>query len=180
MTKTIGIISVTRNQFSLFLNELIAYLSYEVIEEAFQNVLLRVILQYRKFPVEQTVLPIEQEHNDNPYNVNLLTIDELVEVHGNYLDNIINNSLLNEKYKGVETSLSLIDQIYDLLQTIFEFINTSQEYYSLVVNYGLILRSEQVNRSFAMEQDGEDVEFQLHKVKTRYIKTFIKEIFNCN
>ena len=107
----------------------------------------------------------------------MLTIDELVEVHGNYLDNIINNSLLNEKYKGVETSLSLIDQIYDLLQTIFEFINTSQEYYSLVVNYGLILRSEQVNRSFAMEQDGEDVEFQLHKVKNKIYKDIYQRDF---
>lgn len=178
LTKTIGIISVIRNQFSLFLNELIAYLSYEVIEEAFQKCIVKKLFyNTESFQLNRLFLPIEQEHNDNPYNVNLLTIDELVEVHGNYLDNIINNSLLNEKYKGVETSLSLIDQIYDLLQTIFEFINTSQEYYSLVVNYGLILRSEQVNRSFAMEQDGEDVEFQLHKVKTKIYKDIYQRDF---
>lgn len=178
LTKTIGIISVIRNQFSLFLNELIAYLSYEVIEEAFQKCIVKKLFyNTESFQLNRLFLPIEQEHNDNPYNVNLLTIDELVEVHGNYLDNIINNSLLNEKYKGVETSLSLIDQIYDLLQTIFEFINTSQEYYSLVVNYGLILRSEQVNRSFAMEQDGEDVEFQLHKVKNKIYKDIYQRDF---
>lgn len=178
LSKAIGIISIIRNQFSLFLNELIAYLSYEVIEVSFQKFIVKKLFYNAEtFKLDKLFLPIEQDHNENNFNVNMLTIDELVEVHDNYLDNIINNNLLNEKYKGVETSLSLIDQIYDLLQTIFEFINTSQEFYSLVINYGLILQSEQVNKSFAMEQDGEDVEFQLHKVKNKIYKDIYQRDF---
>ncbi|RCK62603.1 Spindle pole body component SPC98 [Candida viswanathii] len=180
LSKSIGIISVIRNQFSLFLNELIAYLSYEVIEDSFQKFIVKKLFYNTEtFLMNKLFLPIEQDQdqNQNQFNVNLLTIDELVEMHGSYLDNIINNNLLNEKYKGMETSLSLIDQIYDLLQTIFEFINTSQEYYSLVVNYGLVLQSEQVNRSFAIQQDGEDLEFQLHKVKNKIYKDIYQRDF---
>ncbi|RCK59232.1 Spindle pole body component SPC98 [Candida viswanathii] len=178
LAKSIGIISVIRNQFSLFLNELIAYLSYEVIEDSFQKFIVKKLFYNTEtFLMNKLFLPIEQDQNQNQFNVNLLTIDELVEIHGSYLDNIINNNLLNEKYKGMETSLSLIDQIYDLLQTIFEFINTSQEYYSLVVNYGLVLQSEQVNRSFAIQQDGEDLEFQLHKVKNKIYKDIYQRDF---
>ena len=42
-------------------------------------------------------------NNDLPkFNVNLLTIDELVELHGTYIDSIINSSLLNEKLKAMK------------------------------------------------------------------------------
>ena len=120
-------------------------------------------------------------NNDLPkFNVNLLTIDELVELHGTYIDSIINSSLLNEKLKGNETNISYIDQIFDILQTIFNFINTSQEFYSLVVTFGLLVRLDSNANKIELEQDQEDLEFQLHKIKRKSTKIFINTITNDN
>ena len=77
---------------------------------------------------------------------------------------------MNEKLKGNETNISYIDQIFDILQTIFNFINTSQEFYSLVVTFGLLVRLDSNANKIELEQDQEDLEFQLHKIKRKIYK----------
>lgn len=176
LAKSLSIITSIRFHFTQFLNELIAYLSYDVIEENFQQHIVRKLF-YNKNDQDlllnklfMNLLEIDPNNDLPKFNVNLLTIDELVELHGTYIDSIINSSLLNEKLKGNETNISYIDQIFDILQTIFSFINTSQEFYSLVVTFGLLVRLDSNANKIELEQDQEDLEFQLHKIKRKIYK----------
>lgn len=176
LAKSLSIITSIRFYFTQFLNELIAYLSYDVIEENFQQHIVRKLF-YNKNDQDlllnklfMNLLEIDPNNDLPKFNVNLLTIDELVELHGTYIDSIINSSLLNEKLKGNETNISYIDQIFDILQTIFNFINTSQEFYSLVVTFGLLVRLDSNANKIELEQDQEDLEFQLHKIKRKIYK----------
>ncbi|KAL6454750.1 SPC98 Spindle pole body component SPC98 [Candida maltosa Xu316] len=180
LNKSVTVITIIRNHFQKFLNGLIGYLSYEVIEESFEKNVVQKIFYNKNtqdLTLNKSFLPSVEDENDTvKFNVNLLNVDELVEMHGGYLNKIINSNLLNEKVKGKETNLSYIDQIYDILQTIFNFVKTSKEYYSLVVNFGLLSKLDK-EKNFQLEQDEEDLEFQLHKVRSKIYKDIYSNEF---
>ena len=181
-------VNIMRHHLVKFLDDLVAYLSYEVVEHSFNvNIVDKFFHRNENELVLDKLfmkLP-EKEINDAAISlkVNKLTIDELISVHNKYLDDIVYTKLFNGSVKGAMTSISFIDQIYEILQSIFRFVNTSQEYLSVVETFLVLINSkdtfddddiDQEEQEYQMEKDIDEVSNRLTKL-WRKLKV---EIFN--
>lgn len=167
-------VDIRRHHLIKFLDDLVGYLSYDVVETSFERNIIdklchrdqttdkKLVLDKLFMKLPQAVeeeKDIDQDTERTP--MNKLTIDELITVHERYLDDIVYTKLFNGSIKGAKTSISFIDQIYEILQSIFRFINTSQEYLSVIETFLVLINSqERVHDGSLLDQDEE---YQLEK-----------------
>ncbi|KAI5960712.1 SPC98 [Candida margitis] len=177
----INAVNIMRHHLVKFLDDLVAYLSYDVVETSFNCNIVDKFFHHNqnKVVLDKSFMKLpEKETGLLP--VNKLTIDELISVHDKCLDDIVYTKLFNGLTKGAKTSISFIDQIYEMLQSIFSFINTSQEYLSMVETFLVLIDSRD-----AFEGIDQEEEYQLEKdideVLSRMTKLWKKirvDIFN--
>ncbi|KAK6458864.1 spindle pole body component [Scheffersomyces xylosifermentans] len=201
VTKAFNSTNLIRSHLVKFLNSLVSFISYDIIEDNFQNGVNKKLFK-SSIPGEQddensslSLLNSLNPHfiksftrdinnaNKVEHNMNQLTIDELIKVHETYLNKIIDFKLLNEQSIGKTTQLSYIAQIYQILQTIFKFISSSSEFHNLIVNYVLILNLEENEEGLEettisqIDNDLEDIEHTLSAVIDRIYKQIYLEEF---
>lgn len=184
IAKTFNTVSLIRNNFIKFLNSLLGYLVFDVVETLFDQHIVNKFFT-RKFKVEHDEefgfknSLLNLLHTLNPsftqllqsntmgststisHNMNELTFDELVKAHNDYLDSIINHKLINENSVGKHTQRTIISQIYQLLEVIFNFIKGSEEYNNLLINYILVLNIDENDVGSDPIDDLQDIETQL-------------------
>lgn len=159
IVKSTNTINLIRNNLIKFLNALLGYLSYDVIEHLFEKLITEKLFQLNQNEESEGKNSLLQllnalnptfvhslqtnsiVHNDTNirHNMNELTFDELLKLHESYLNTIINNKLINEDSIGKITNLLYIQQIYQLLDVIFRFIRGSEEFNNLLVDYILTI-----------------------------------------
>ncbi|KAK6462587.1 spindle pole body component [Scheffersomyces coipomensis] len=168
--KSFNSINLIRNKMIQFLQVIINYLSFDLIENKFQIELVEKLFKSNKvskssdFELVKNLnskfinkLINETRNNDvtviTDNNMNELTIDEILSIHEQYLYQIIKNKLINENSMGKVTRKSYIKQIYELLDIIFQFIISSKEYFNLITNYILLLKLEEQEENADEEED---------------------------
>lgn len=164
IVKSFNTINMIRFQLINNLNAIVNYLSFDVIETSFQKNINKKLFKsvdtkselininpdfIYKLSIEQ-LKDINQNISVN-HNMNELNIDEIIEIHTTYLNKICKNKLLNEDTHGKYSGLTFIEQLYSLLELIFEFIKSSEHYYGILINYILILNIDQ--QDIEMDQD---------------------------
>ncbi|RLV91844.1 Spindle pole body component SPC98 [Spathaspora sp. JA1] len=156
-------VNVLRNRLVQFLNGLIDYLSNEIIEPSFQQGIIDKLFNNKnneELLLNKSFVNRECIARAPPqFNINVLTIDEIISMHNNYLNKIIDNKILNEETRGKTTGVSFINQIYSILQTIYDFINTSQELHELMYQYSIGTSTD--------EEDLDELQEQIRIVKLK-------------
>lgn len=132
-----------RHHLVKFLDDLVAYLSYDVVESSFNRNIVDKFFHNNdnELVLDELFMEFPEKDTDSSLKVNKLSIDELISVHDTYLDDIVYTKIFNGSAKGAKTNISFIDQIYEILQSIFRFINTSQEYLSVVEMFLILINS---------------------------------------
>ncbi|CAK7913007.1 spindle pole body component Spc98p [[Candida] anglica] len=182
-------VCIIRNRFIKFISILLKYLSYDIIETSFNQLVVKKLFKSKISTVQVgnkfEIIPelskgflesiTKKKTNNNVtnngiipnneiHNMNELTIDELISIHTNYLKSIINCKLLNEQEIGKFSGESFIQQIYEFLEIQFAFIKGSEEFSSLIVKYVSLLNIDeniQVTDDIDMDQfDDEFVEIE--------------------
>ncbi|CAI5756119.1 unnamed protein product [Candida verbasci] len=160
--KQAKVINIIRFKFAKFINELINYLSFEIIEESFETFIIEKLFYNNDLVLNKSFMNLPDTISG--FNVNQFTIDQLINLHENYLDNIINTKIFNENIKGKKSNQSFINQIYKLFQIIFTFLNTSKEFHSLGLNYNSLIIN---NQSSEFEQDLQNIQDEMNKLLTK-------------
>ncbi|KAK6204528.1 spindle pole body component [Scheffersomyces amazonensis] len=178
IVKSFNSINLIRNRLLNHINVLINHLSYDVIENTFQAEIIEKVFKSNKFSQnkkENLLRSLNSKfiknldetnqtrvlHNDNKSNVNELTIDGILSIHENYLNQIINNKLLNENIIGKVTRKSYIKQIYEILDITFQFLTSCREFFNLLVNYVLLLKLEQQESEDNINIEEEEIDEDL-------------------
>ncbi|KAI5952145.1 SPC98 [Candida theae] len=178
-------VNIMRHHLIKFLDDLVAYLSYDIVENSFDTMIIDKLFHRKgnELVLDKSFMKLpERATATMPLNVNKLTIDELISVHDEYLDNIVYTKLFNGSVKGAKTNISFIDQIYEILQSIFRFINTSQEYLSVMETFLVLVNSRESAGHAEVDQEQEyQLEKDIDEVSNRSTKLWRKlkvEIFN--
>ncbi|ABN67077.2 spindle pole body component [Scheffersomyces stipitis CBS 6054] len=192
VTKAFNTSNLIRAHMQKFLNSLIGYISYDIIENNFNSIINRSYFKTNiaeeKFDnVESKSLlsslnpDVNEDHVD--HNVNELTIDEIIKKHEDYLRAITNFKLLSEDSLGKLTQSSYISQIYEILHIIFKFVTSCREFHHLIVNYVLVLNLEENEDSLEddtmvqIDNDLEEIERTLVAVVDRIYKDIYSSEF---
>lgn len=153
--KSYKVINVIRNQLVKFITTLISYFSFDLIENNYQNLIINKLYKCSNQGsiigrLDPEVLKSFQSRNLIGLNesetesvMNELTIDELIEVHATYIKSITNCKLFNDSSIGKISGNSYIKLIYTLLEIVFLFIKSSEEFSSLMTNYITIVNMEE-------------------------------------
>ncbi|KAI3406434.2 SPC98 [Candida oxycetoniae] len=163
--KSVTIANVLRNHIIKFLQNLISFLSYDIIEESYESVIVKRFFYNDNdtdLLLDKSFMKLDNRHYEH-YNVNKLTIDDLIRTHGRYLEQIVYTDLLNEKKIGKKTNISYVYQIYDLLQTIFDFVTADQEYHSLILEFAFLVE-QSYSGDFETGQNLEKLIDRMNKV----------------
>ncbi|ODV82203.1 spindle pole body component [Suhomyces tanzawaensis NRRL Y-17324] len=167
LIKSFNTINMIRFNLIKFMNSLVQYLSFDVIEDAyhtlitkklfksnevytneenegFKNRLLQLLNAFNPSFIQSIKGSPQTSGSEQRvlHNVNELTFDEIIKMHEAYLSKIVNSKLINEDSLGKTTKTSYIEQVYKLLELVFRFYKSAEEYNHLVVNYVLILNIE--------------------------------------
>ncbi|CCG20505.1 Spc98 component of the microtubule-nucleating Tub4p (gamma-tubulin) complex [Candida orthopsilosis Co 90-125] len=175
-------VNIMRHHLVKFLDDLVAYLSYDVVESSFNRNIVDKFFHNNdnELVLDESFMEFPEKDTDSSLKVNKLSIDELISVHDTYLDDIVYTKIFNGSAKGAKTNISFIDQIYEILQSIFRFINTSQEYLSVVEMF-LILINSRDSIEGADQEEEYQLERDIDEVSNRMAKLWKKvkvEIFN--
>jgi gamma-tubulin complex component 3 len=188
LMKSFNAINLIRNGMIQFLNSIVGYLSFDIIEESFKKLVteklfksttghlngnnVTSLLRSLNPQFVKTVRGNVNASETTRHNCNELTFDELIEMHEKYLNTIVNNKLLNEDTIGKQTKKSYIQQIYNILDDIFMFIKSGEEFNNLIVNYILVKNIEESNQNThdAMDRDMEEIEIKLLAITTKIHK----------
>ena len=153
-----------------------SYLSYDVIEASFKNIIVADIFAKinddTELLLDRLFMKLEKKHGAK-YNVNTLTIDDLINSHAKYLKNIVYTDILNEQVVGKKSQVSYIDQIQNSFQIIFEFVNAEQEYYELLQSYLYFASQEPRDGQYKV-----GVETDLERINRRIEKLWHKVRFD--
>ncbi|KAG2734538.1 hypothetical protein G9P44_002544 [Scheffersomyces stipitis] len=201
VTKAFNTSNLIRAHMQKFLNSLIGYISYDIIENNFNSIINRSYFKTNiaeekfdnvesksllsslnpEFVRSFTVGSVNEDHVD--HNVNELTIDEIIKKHEDYLRAITNFKLLSEDSLGKLTQSSYISQIYEILHIIFKFVTSCREFHHLIVNYVLVLNLEENEDSLEddtmvqIDNDLEEIERTLVAVVDRIYKDIYSSEF---
>ena len=107
---------------------------------------------------------------------NCLTIDELITMHRSFLTSITSFKLLSESNVGVHSGQSFVLQIYHLLEVVFAFVKTSEEYRNLLINYISILNVEENISDGDMDDFDDDLE-NLERGLKRQLQRIYNELY---
>lgn len=189
LMKSFNTICLIRHQLIKFISTLVKYLSFDIIENNFDQLIIRKLFKssspilHATSPKGMGVLPILNERFANTlkkdegsflrppksriitHNMNELTFDELINIHTMYLQKVTRFKILNDAEIGKHSGTSYIKQIYQFLEICFAFIKSSEEYNSLIVNYISILNVEENLSSEDMNQFDDDLEELENKLK---------------
>ena len=201
--KSFNTICLIRHQLIKFISALVTYLSFDIIENNFDQLIIRQLFKSSSPVLHSTssknigILPIlnenftkalkkDESNFSGPlksklitHNMNELTFDELINIHSTYLQNVTHFKILNDTEIGKHSGTSYIKQIYQFLEICFAFIKSSEEYNSLIVNYISILNVEENLRSEDMNQFDDDLEELENKIKLIVNKIY-KDLYMSN
>ncbi|CAH2350649.1 spindle pole body component Spc98p [[Candida] railenensis] len=180
IVKSFRSICLIRNQFTKFFNVLIKYLSIDVIDESFNEMITKKmkksetrrrtnrgestnesIVKPTSSFMKQISASIESQYELQAEFQDCdsveLTIDDLIHIHTAYLQKIIGCKLLNENEIGSISGESLILQIYDFLDITFHFIKGAEEFESLIIKYISLLSIDERGEEYMDEDFDEDL-----------------------
>ncbi|KAI5950820.1 SPC98 [Candida jiufengensis] len=174
LINSIDQINIIRNHFVKFLQDIVSYLSYEVIEESFdENIEKKFYYNNDKstLQLDRSFLPnFEQpntltEESETIKKVNKFTIDELITIHGTYLNKIVKTKLFNESSLGKRSQISFITQIHDFLQIFYNFINLNQEYLGVLEDFFFIYQHNLTSTTTSnIENELDEILFTLDRI----------------
>lgn len=203
LMKSFNTICLIRHQLIKFISTLVKYLSFDIIENNFDQLMIRQLFKSSSPVTHSTssknigILPIlnenftkalkkDESNFSGPlksklitHNMNELTFDELINIHSTYLQKVTHFKILNDTEIGKHSGTSYIKQIYQFLEICFAFIKSSEEYNSLIVNYISILNVEENLRSEDMNQFDDDLEELENKIKLIVNKIY-KDLYMSN
>lgn len=182
-------INMIRNQLIKLVNVIIRYLSFDVIEEGFQKLIVERLFRSKDMHSrnnrEILTLPVLNEgflkkvqnshgllglekNQEVVHNMNELTFDELLGLHSSYLRHITSCKILSEDAIGKASGESFISQIYTFLEILFQFIKGSEMFAALAVNYMSLLKlHENLADDGTLDESVEHVQEQLEQTVTR-------------
>lgn len=148
IVKSVNTINLLRHKYMRFVNTIIKYLSFDIIEAGFQNDLIKKL--FKSADINANLIDFNpdfvKKFNSNAKiskkikdNVNELTIDDILNIHQKYLDNISNTKILRIDFVGKHSKLPLINQIYSILELIYEFTILSSKYSGVMSQYLRVL-----------------------------------------
>lgn len=148
LPKTIRVVNCLRFTMVQFIDWLLYYLLFDVIEPSFE----RMAGKFFKTKVNSAQPDLDQlnpnflalvgitslqvsDVDRASHNMNELTIDEIISTHQDYLDQLLANKLLLESVLGQKSGRSYVLQIAHILETIEMYIRVLEEYFGLVPSY---------------------------------------------
>lgn len=166
-------VDLVRSKLNSFLISLIEYLSWDIVEESFEKRVVRKLFRTQA-PTQNPDLADENillsfnpeffQHCKNtdllrglntvksvPHNMNDVTLDDLTDIHSDFLDKVANSKLLRE-YESSAMAEPYIDQIFGLLNVIQAFVRSHGEFITLVSDY--------INALSLHESTGDVVEYE--------------------
>lgn len=188
--KSVRTINLIRHKFLEFMQVMLKYLSFDLIEDTFNDRIVRRVFrtrnvmgpgysddkstEFKKLPVLNKKYQEDVSKQDNilgfqgiphiNHNMNEYTIDEITSIHHNYLQKISECKLISEAYQGRHSGVSLIDQIFEFLEISFAFVKSSEEFCSSLSNYISILNYNPDVGNDAFDDDLEDLYRRLDAV----------------
>ncbi|CUM65959.1 uncharacterized protein PRCAT00003612001 [Priceomyces carsonii] len=189
LLKSFSTVNIIRHQLIQFLNFLVRFISFDIIDDNFNEFIVEKIFK-SNIPDMKSKLPISDyflksigskviglASSTVSHNMNELTIDELIKIHEQFLLLVTQNPLLNEAVVGKYTRRSYIDQVYSILEIILNFIVGSKQYYDLITNYIAVLNIEEnLLEEEHTDEDLERIEISLKSImKKIYKDLFIQE-----
>lgn len=184
-------INLIRYRLLTFLTVLLNYLSFNVIQESFDESITRTLFKThaimgpeftnansrkdRKLPLLNSKFAEKcggsrgllglQLTQSAKHNMNNYTIDNLTDIHRNFLSKVSQCRLLSEDTVGRFTGETFISQIFELCELIFAFVKSSEEFGASVVNYIYLLNLEHDSNSIEFDDDLEDLHQRLSSLK---------------
>lgn len=191
--KAVRTINIVRSRLQMVIRVILKYLSFDLIEETFNEKVVKSLFRAKSILGanlssldKATPLPIlnkefaQKFHNssfssksDSLNNMNECTIDDITTIHGNYLESISRCKLLNEDVKGRVSGKSFIDQIFDILESVFAFTRSSDEFCASMINY-INLVNVDLTQS---EQDQSQFDVDLKQLHQR-LRTLVKIVYS--
>ncbi|PVH17438.1 5-aminolevulinate synthase, mitochondrial [Candidozyma duobushaemuli] len=203
-SKCLRTTNLIRFRLSKLVSALLNFLSYDLIEQNFQEKIVKSAFKGtltaspqftssesrkdRKLPILDKAFADAFAYQTSPsfpkikrvslakLNVMEHTIDELTAMHSKYLKGIYDCKLINENYKGKISREPLIDQIFSFMEILFAFIKSSEEFSSSVVSYvNLLDLSTSVDTNAGIAFEG-DLE-HLHVRLADLMKVMYNDLF---
>lgn len=164
--KAVRTINLIRSKLLKFVQVILKYLSFDLIEENFEHHILRRLFQsknvmdlksndnssngFKTLPIlnknfaqqcnqEEGITGLEKVPQIK-YNVHQCTIEQLTTIHSIYLSKISDCKLLSEVHQGRHSGISFINQIFEFLEISFAFVKSSEEFNSSLSNYISLLK----------------------------------------
>lgn len=166
-------VDLVRSKLNSFLISLIEYLSWDIVEENFEKRVVRKLFRTQTPTqilelADENILPSFNpeffQHCKNtdllrglstvrsaPHNMNDVTLDDLTDIHSDFLDKVANSKLLREKDSS-STVEPYIDQIFGILSVILAFVRSHGEFITSVTEY--------INALSLHESTGDVVEYE--------------------
>lgn len=191
--KAVRTINIVRSRFQMVIRVILKYLSFDLIEETFNEKVVKTLFRAKSLSGANLTaldraapLPIlnkafaEKFKNrsissglHSLHNMNECTIDDITNIHANYLDSISRSKLLSENAKGRASGKGFIDQIFDILELVSAFVKSSDEFCASMINYINI-----VNVVGAQDQGQFDEDLtQLHQRLRALVKIIYSDIY---
>ena len=193
------VVNLVRFQMNRFLSVLTWCMSYDVVERNFRSLVADKLFKHNDCSIHnsknsQSHMPLMDEtflkeagvNMPQPFGIpgniqesekyNCLTIDELITMHRSFLTSITSFKLLSESNVGVHSGQSFVLQIYHLLEVVFAFVKTSEEYRNLLINYISILNVEENISDGDMDDFDDDLE-NLERGLKRQLQRIYNELY---
>lgn len=177
--KSFRMVNMMRYKLIKFLNLIIEYIVNE-IDMNYSEMVSRFYLKNqhgKKIQINKAFLDLIKPNkleNNSQINNNLmeLNFDEVLELNSKYV-NKLNFKLLDGSVIG-KSNESYINQIYQLLETIFQFIKSNEEFISLLVNYVSLLNIDKNLAVNDLDTDLDDIEINLKQIFQKMYKQIFK------
>lgn len=184
--KSFRIVNMIRYKLIKFLNLIIEYIAHQIdvnftqlidrfYKKNHQSKSIRVNLKFMntiKDNFKTISHGVADGSNNAITNLNALNFDEIIQVNADYVG-MLNSKLLNASVIG-KSGESYINRIYQLLETIFQFIKSHEEYLNLLTNYISMLNIDKNLMTNDLDNDLDDIEMNLKQI----FQKIHKQIFN--
>ncbi|KAG7664875.1 SPC98 [[Candida] subhashii] len=175
--KWIRTIMGTQFNMNKMLNKIIEYISFSIIEKSFKQFIIDKLFKNQKnedLLLNRGFPDIPHPFPEPKFNVNVLTIDEIINLHQSYLTSITKSKILDDQSRGKKSGETYISHIYNLLEIIFNYTKTAHEIHDLISQFNLLLEAQ--DDSTALEDDLVALEYKIRTmVEDLYHGVYIKE-----
>ncbi|CAN3365097.1 spindle pole body component Spc98p [Diutina catenulata] len=145
LTRGISAVNAMRFTMAQFVTALTGYLSLDVIEASFDRIIVKNFFKSAisnahpelanfnpTFLQSMGVSPQSQHYEEIAHNMNELTIDEIINLHTEYLNAITTTKLMSGTVRGKISGDILQAQVEGVLNVILMFVHTSEEFFTLL------------------------------------------------